>query len=639
MSLLNIGITGLNAAQAGLVTTGHNISNAATPGYSRQSIVQGTQEPFFTGSGFFGQGTQVVTVKRAYSQYLENEVLTSDTRRAQLETYSAQVEQIDNLLADPDAGLSPALQSFFQGVQDLAANPSSVPARQSMISTAQALASRFQYMDQRIDEIREGTESQISGAVDEINSFARQLADLNQRIALVQASGPGQPANDLLDQRNALVAELNRQVRVSTVLESDGSLSVSIGSGQPLVTGAQYSQLEATPSDDDPRRLSIGLRMPTGGHIPMPESLIDGGVLGGLLAFRREALDTAQQQLGLVATGLAETFNAQHRLGQDLDGNLGKDFFSLPAPVVFPASSVTASIADVSQLTGSDYRVTKNGGTWSVTRLSDNTLVVDDATTLPVTFDGVSIDASALVSGQSALIQPTRYAAAGISVAISDTRLVAAAGPLRVAAGSSNTGTGTVAVDSLAGVSGFSGGTPHIGDYTLEFDATNARFDVLNSSGVSIGTVAYDPATDSAGVTRSLPSPLGDVSLALTGVPADGDAFTLGSNAGGVSDNRNAVLLGGLQLGKTLLGGTASYQSTYSQLVSQVGNKTREVQVNRDAQASLLEQATAARDSLSGVNLDEEAANLIRYQQAYQAAAKVMTIASTLFDEVLAIAR
>src|SRR5690606_22926107 len=214
--LLNIGLTGLNAAQLQLNTTSHNITNAGTPGYSRQIVVQTTNDPLYSGVGFFGQGTRVAAVNRQYSQFLENQVLTADNRRSEFAAYSAQITQINNLLADPTAGLSPAMQAFFAGAQEVAANPSSIPARQALISAAESLVSRFQALDQRLTEVRSGVESEIGATVDSINVLAEQIAELNKRIVLAQAGGAGVPANDLLDQRNVLVSELNQLVKTST---------------------------------------------------------------------------------------------------------------------------------------------------------------------------------------------------------------------------------------------------------------------------------------------------------------------------------------------------------------------------------------------------------------------------------------
>ncbi|MDP1957652.1 MAG: flagellar hook-associated protein FlgK, partial [Rhodocyclaceae bacterium] len=230
--IFSVAVSGLNVAQAGVLTTGHNIANASTPGYSRQRIVQTTNSPQFTGSGFIGKGANVETIQRVYSQFLGSQVLSAQTGAAEMDSYLAQIRQIDNLLADPNAGLSPAMAGFFKGVQEVAANPASIPARQSMLSASQSLVGRFQSIDQRLREIREGVNSQITSEITLINSYAKQIADVNQRIIVAQAAGSAVPANDLLDQRDQLIAELNKEIRVTTLQQSDGAYSIFIGNGQ-----------------------------------------------------------------------------------------------------------------------------------------------------------------------------------------------------------------------------------------------------------------------------------------------------------------------------------------------------------------------------------------------------------------------
>ncbi len=669
-SLLNIGITGLNAAQAGLVTTGHNISNAGTPGYSRQNIVQSTQDPVFSGAGFFGTGTRVDTVKRAYSQYLENQVLSADTKRAELETYSNQIGELDNLLADPSVSLSSALDEFFKGVQDVAANPSNVPARQSLLSSAEAMISRFQTVSGKIDEVRRSTEDLIAGSVDEINALADEIAALNAQITAVQVGGPQLPANDLLDQRNELLRQLNKLVRVSAVQESNGSVSVFVGSGQALVIGGEAASLSAFPSPDDPERLAVGLNTPSGGLVVFPEGLLDGGQLGGALSFRRDALDPAQNQLGLIAAGLGLAFNEQHRLGIDLDGAFGGDFFTGLAPTVKGVNGATSSVtvgfdtASPENLTSDEYLLTVNSaaaGGYTLTRRSDGQAVSAADVGLTVTLGA----AASLTDGDQFLIQPTRNAARDLTLAIRDTRLVAAADPVVGNTTLSNAGTGSMSEVHALRIGGMDGAPidnkPDFNAITMSFAAAG---NVLTPSAAGFtfapATLAYDPATDSAGKTFSLTAITSgglsfDVEFRIDGVPADGDTFTLSANQGsggiGVSDNRNMVALGALQFNKSMLvrrdasgapvagTATATFQSVYSQMVADVGSKAREVQVGEAAQEKLLDQASASREALSGVNLDEEAANLVRYQQAYQASARVMQIAGRLFDEILAIAQ
>lgn len=635
--LFNIGVTGLAAAQTGLLTTGHNISNATTPGYTRQQTVQSTNTPQYTGAGFLGQGTNVVTVKRIYSQFLAAQTLTAQSRLSELGTYGDQIRQIDNLLADSSAGLSSAMGEYFRGVHEVAANPASIPARQSMLSAAQALVGRFQSLDGRLNEIREGVDTQLASAVTNINSYARQIAELNQRIVLAQTAGPGQPANDLLDQRDYLLAELNKQVRVTTVTEADGSQNVFIGNGQPLVIGTRSMGLSVMQSGEDASRMTVGINLAGGGSAALPESMLSGGILGGLLSFRSGSLDAAQNALGRIAVGLAETTNAQHRLGQDLSGALGGDFFAQPVPqVLYPnnplnggTAVIDATVASANSLTTSDYRLTADGGgNYTLTRLSDNATLFA-AAALPQTLDGLTISLSggAANAGDTFLIQPTRGAAASIGVALTDPRSIAAAAPIRTAAGNGNAGTGSISTGSV------NAPPPNANlaqTVTITFDDPPTTFDV---NGTGTGNPANVAFTAGGNISFN------GWTVQISGTPAAGDVFTISANSAGVSDNRNALLLAGLQTAKTLAGGSASYQSAYAQIVSDVGSKARETEVTFAAQENILKQAADAQQSLSGVNLDEEAANLLRFQQAYQASGKMIEIASKLFDTILGMGR
>lgn len=721
---LQISLTGLNAAQAALNTTSHNISNANVSGYSRQQVVQSASTPIFSGVGFFGQGTQIETVKRVYSDYLTAQVLNADTSRAQYETHYNEIKQIDNLLSSTSSGLSTALDSFFSGVQQVAADPSSVPSRQSMLSSSEALVSRFHALQSRISEIRDGVESQISGTVDQINTLANKIAALNQKIVTAQSAGSNVPANDLLDSRDAAVAELNTLVKVSTTSNVDGTVNVFIGSGQPMVMNTDVFQLTATASELDPGRLAVGVKLPSGGTVPIQESLLSGGTLGGLLAFRADSLDQAQNALGRIAIDLVTRFNAQHRLGQDLSGNMGGNYFAalngtvqnLPNLTTGTTStaSVTATVTSVSGLSTSDYVLSYDGSTYSLARSSDGTVVYSgsklpgqavtqttgssgasftmNATSnasglsenynmsydganytitsassgktiytgsLPATIEGVQIGLASgtpaagdvfslqpaveglqitgtMSAGDRVLIQPTRNAAANISMAISDTSLIAAGSPVRSVAASTNTGTGSVTQPIPLSLNGIqASASAHITTpIKLTFNAATNQF---NITGATPSTIAYDPSSNAVGMTVTLTNP--NLSFQVSGRPANGDVFTIETNVGGTKDSRNANALYAIASSKDLLGGTATLGYAYSQLVSSVGTQTNSAKINQQAQEALVEQAKSEQQSLSGVNLDEEAANLLRYQQAYQASARAIGIAGTLFDDILSITR
>ncbi|MEO8991475.1 MAG: flagellar hook-associated protein FlgK [Nitrosospira sp.] len=632
--IFGIGLSALNAAQQGLLVSGHNVSNAATPGYTRQQTVQSASGAQATGSGFIGRGVQVDTVKRVYNQLLVSQVAQAKTESAQLDTYFAQMGQIDTLLADPTGrlGLAPALQDFFGGVQGVATNPSDIASRQSVLSNAEVLVHRFQSLNDSLDLIQDGVNKQIENSVSLINTLGAKIGELNGTISLAEGSAGGQPANDLRDQRDELVMQLNNEVRAKVVEQSDGGYSIFIGTGQSLVVGSTAFQLVTTASPVDPHRLGIGY-VAGGDTLPIKESSLDGGKLGGLLQFRNGEFDAARNGLGRVAISLAGTFNDQHRLGQDVEGNLGGEFFTVPSPSVAASAknagnaAVAADITGYSALTTSDYRLRYDGANYTLTRLNDG--VAQTFAAFPQTVDGVrlNIASGTAVAGDEFLIQPTINGAGQIRVAIQDTNLIAVAAPIRTDAPLANAGTGRISAGSVD--------TPPPPNLNLKepvtFTFTSATtFDVSgNGTGNPTG-IAF---------TSGSPVSFNGWTVNLTGIPKPGDTFSIDPNDNGTTDNRNALLLGALQSSRTLAGGTANYQGAYGQVVSLIGNKTRELEITSTAQSAFLSHAQASQQSVSGVNLDEEAANLMRYQQAYLAASKVIQTASQMFDALLDITR
>ncbi len=626
--IFGIGISGLQAARAALITAGHNIANANTPGYTRQLVDLSSATPLGTSVGFYGNGVDITSVQRQYSQFLSGEVLTASTQSSSLDSYYSKIKQLDNLVADPSAGLSPAIQDFFAAVQGVSTTPNVASSRQALLSSAEAMKSRFQVIDQRLAELRDGVNSEVSTTTQEINNMGAQIADLNQRILVARSATGGKPPNDLLDQRDQLVANLNKDIRATVVVQNDGAYNVFIGSGQPLVAGMLSYTLVPMREPLDPTKLTIGYRT-SSGIVQLPESNLNGGSLGGLLAFRSQSLDPMQNALGRVAITLAETFNAQHVLGQDLNGQLGTAMFSIGAPQVNAnlnnkGTAVVAATFDstnVGGLTSSDYRLSYDGNNYNLTRLEDNT--TRSFAAFPQNVDGISLAlASGTASaGDSFLIRPTAAGASSLRVAITDPSKIAAAAPVRTAQGAANFGSGTI-----------SAGTVNSLDPNLQqtVGITFISATTFNVSGTGTGLpatgVTYTPGQD---ITFN------GWTVQISGAAATGDTFSVARNGGGTGDNRNALALADLQTKKIMDGGAASYQGAYASLVSRVGTQTRKLEVTSTAQATLLEQARTAEQSYSGVNLDEEAANLIRYQQAYQASGKVLQVASTLFDTLL----
>lgn len=628
-SILDVGFSGLLTSQNQLLTTSHNISNANTPGFNRQKVLLTTNTAQSTGAGFVGRGVSAATVHRIYNQFLASQALQTQTQSQALDSNYNEIKQLDNMLAEKTSGLSPTLQNFFSAIQDVATNSSVIPSRQSMLSNAEALVSRFHSMDQRITQIKDGINTQITSAVGEINSLAGQISQINQQIIWAEGAAGGQPANDMLDQRDELINRLNTIINTDTVRQSDGTVNVYVGTGQALVIGAQTLTLQAIKSPDVPEQLTIGL-MNGSSTIRLPESQISGGILGGLLSFRNDTLDKAQNSLGRIAINLAQSFNEQHQLGMDLNGDMGEEFFALPSPKVISAqsnsiaSNITSQITDYGALTTSDYQFSFDGTNYTLTRLSDNTSTTP-TNVFPITLDGISVSAATMLASEKFRIQPTVNGAKDIAVNITDTTKIAAAAPNRTSAALTNTGTGTI---SAGTVNPLPLDTNLQQPLTITFTGTAPP--TFNVAGIGTGLPATGQAY-SSGADISF----NGFTFQISGSPAVGDVFTVTPNSSGVADNRNILRLGALQSTNTIQNGTATYQTAYGQLVSEIGNKTRELEVTSKAQANLLAQAQNSIQSVSGVNLDEEAANLLRFQQVYQASSKVIEMSKTLFESIL----
>ncbi|GHU32871.1 flagellar hook-associated protein FlgK [Betaproteobacteria bacterium] len=672
MGLFSIGVQSLSNSQLGLATTAHNISNANTEDYSRQRIIQVNNSPLMTGSGYVGMGAYVSTIERIYSNFLTKQVNTAQTSLSELDVYASSLGELDRLLTDEHAGLESALEGFFAGVNQLIANPTSLATRQTMVSSAQSLVARFQSLKGQIDEQYNDVNGKIQSYVGSINSYAKQIATVNQQIINAESVN-SQPPNDLYDQRDHLIAKLNEVVGIHTTTNENGSLNVFFGNGQQLVVGTTASSLTAVVSSEDPTRVVVGI-VNASGTQELPESLISGGAISGLLKYRSVSLDAAANSLGQIAASMALTFNAQHALGQDLLGNIDgdanfvADFFKVWEPRVVgnannpDATMVTANYVEpppysadgtfYTNLKASDYRLDWDGTMARLTRLSDNKQWTDASIAALSTQiedeEGFSISDSGGFAGgsYSFLIQPARNAAQGFTVNPSiaaDVRQVAAGAPILASVGQNNTGTASITSGSvLEGYTAPATGTPLI----LTYDSAVNGFTTFPSYPVTVsvngvdttytaGTVPYingatytmEPGTTPGAGTR----------FVISGTPKDGDTFEITRNSNAVSDNRNALLLGQMQTGKTMAGNTASFSTMYAQMVSDVGNKGNEVNTVLLSQTTVLREARDARDALSGVNLDEEATNLLKYQQNYQAAAKMLQIASGLFDSILAI--
>ncbi|KVE02778.1 MULTISPECIES: flagellar hook-associated protein FlgK [Burkholderia] len=654
-TLMNLGVSGLNAALWGLTTTGNNISNAATPGYSVERPVYAEASGQYTGSGYMPQGVNTVTVQRQYSQYLSDQLNTAQTQGSALSTWYTLVAQLNNYIGSPTAGISTAITSYFTGLQNVANNASDPSVRQTAISNAQTLANQINAAGQQYDALRQSVNTQLTSTVSQINTYTAQIAELNQQISA--ASSQGQPPNQLMDQRDLAVSNLSSLAGVQ-VVRNEGGYSLFLAGGQPLVVADKSYQLATVSSPSDPSELTVvsqGIAgaNPQGPNQALPDSSLSGGTLGGLLAFRSQTLDPAQAQLGAIATSFAAQVNAQNALGIDLSGNPGGNLFTVPSPTVYATqgntgnASLSVSFANASRPTTSDYTLSFDGANYTLTDRASGAVVDQKAGPMPVSLGGLNFSAATgtqMQPGDKFTVLPTRGALNGFGLATTSFSAIAAASPAVTSAASTNTGTGKI---TLGGVtSGY-----QVPTTKLTFDATAKTLTGFPvGTTVTVGTtppttvtivnptdtVPYDPASGATmTMSGTAAGALNGVSVSLSGAPATGDSFTIGPYAGGTSDGSNARALSQLVNAKALGGGTTTLTGAYATYVNGIGNTATQLKSSSTAQTALVGQITQAQQSVSGVNQNEEAANLMQYQQLYQANAKVIQTAATLFQTVL----
>jgi flagellar hook-associated protein 1 FlgK len=639
-NIFSIGLSGLNAAQWGLTTTGQNISNAATPGYTLEKVSYQESAGQFTGSGYLGNGVQATTVTRQYSQYLTTQVNNTQASSGAASTYYSLISQLNNLVGDPTKGIAQGITSYFSGLQSVANSASSTSARQSLMSSAQTLADQINSAGEQYDQLRQSVNTQLTSAVSQINSYSQQIADLNKQINIASASG--QQPNQLLDQRDQLVSNLSSMVGVQVVPQGNG-YNVFIGNGQPLVVGNTQYGLQTVNSPSDPSELTVAFQGRDGSpQSPSTTQYIDnsaltGGVVGGLISFRTQTLDPAQAQLGAIATSFSSQLNSQNKLGLDLTGAQGTDLFSAGAPNIVTdarnkgSGSVSASIVDGTQPPTNDFTVTYDGTKFNVADpATGNSLgTIDPGTDKTINGLKITVPAAADVQqGDSFSIQPTRAALDAFKLTTTNGAAVAAASPAVTSAASTNTGTATISTATVTT------GYTMPSDIELKYDSTAGGF--TSSTKVTVGGTDYDPGTvipydTSKGMTITS----NGISATVSGTPKNNDVFDIKQNKGGTSDGSNALAMSNLVSTKTFNGGTDTLTSSYANYVNTIGNQTNQLKATSSAQTALLSQATTAQQSVQGVNLNEEAANLIQYQQLYQANSKVIQTAATLFQSLL----
>ncbi|CAG9253821.1 flagellar hook-associated protein FlgK [Paraburkholderia unamae] len=674
-NIFSIGLSGLQAAQIGIATTGENISNSTTAGYTVESPVYQESAGQYTSSGYIGGGVTTATVQRAYSQYLTTALNNAQSTNSSYTASYTLATQLSNLVGSPTSGIATAVTNFFSGLQNVSNSPSSTAARQTVLSDAQTLATQINAAGQQYDAMRQSVNTQLTSAVTQINSYTQQIANLNAQIT--SASATGQQPNQLLDQRDQAVANLSQLVGVQVVQGSSG-YSVFLGNGQPLVVSNQSYNLGTQPSSTNSSELAVtwvGMNGASASSLGTPQVLnsaaLQGGTVGGLVSFVQDTLDPAEAQLGAIVTSFAAQVNAQNALGLTLSGGAGGDLFTVGSPVVTAASgNADASLTPSVQLTGDTSALTLTdsyalsydnaSSTWTLTDSTTNTKV-DSATpgaTSPFTIGGLSITLPSTPTGDdSYTIQPlSANPLSTFSVATSDPAAIAAATPVVVSAATTNAGTGNVTQGSVG--TGYS--TTNL-PATLTYDSSAGTLTGLPNGTVVQVTVGgattsvtvdntttpptnppYDPTNGASYTITNLTDSKGangvatNISFTMSGTPSNNDSFTIDGNKSGTQDGRNALALANLT-SSTAFSGSLTLTSAYANYVNSIGNTASQLKAQSTSQASLVTQLTSQQQSVQGVNLDEEAANLLQYQQLYQANSKVIQTAASLFQTLIGI--
>ncbi|CAG8865128.1 flagellar hook-associated protein FlgK [Pseudomonas fluorescens] len=678
MSLLNIGMSGLSAGHNSLVTTGNNIANVDTAGYSRQQSVQSTKGSIQYGNVFIGTGTTLADVRRVYNSYLDSQLRTATSLDSEAASYNAQATPLDATLSDTNTGLTGVLQKFFTSMQGVSTSATDDTSRQSVLTGAQALSARFNSIAKQLNDQNTNLNGSLGDMADQVNKLSTTIATLNQKISEL-STGTNQP-NDLLDSRNEAVRQLSELVGTQ-VVERGNSYVVYIGSGQPLVVGNTTNTLQTVPSQNDPSRMALQLNR--GSSTIDVTSVVSGGEIGGLLTYRKEVLDPSLNELGRVALVVADQINSQQAQGIDKNGDFGAAIFNnINSAALVSQRSIAAAgnsagsgnldvtIKDTGKLTASDYQVTFTSATNYTVKRSDGTdMGAFSTTTTPApVIDGFSLNLNggALSAGDSFKVTPTRGAAAGIQTVLSDPKKIAAAAPLTGVTNANNTGTytqpaltSTIDIYNPAAQAEMQTALKHSTPVKLVFGAASGgsqSYNMVDAKGNSIGTGTIVPGQSNTlnlkvGMVDASGAPVMDTSVTpavqktftvqttVGATPASGESFTINLTGAASSDNRNAQALVGLQTRQTVDTGTASkgisLTDAYNKLVTNVGAKAAQGKSDSEATTAILDNAKGARDSNSGVDLDEETGNLVKYQQYYTASSQIIKAAQEIFTTLI----
>lgn len=637
MSIFNVGTRALQVNQVALQTAGNNIANVNTPGYSRQSVVVQAVQGQFTGGGYIGNGVSLQTIERNYSAFLTRQSALAGSTQAADNTRVDKLKQLEGIFAGGSTGLGAAVNDMLNAFSDVASAPTDLTARTVALTRVDETASRMRAASQSLDDLQQGVSQELSQKVTAINSLAQSIANINDQVA--RAKGAGQSPNDLLDQRDQLVRDLNQYVQTTSIPADDGTMGIFLGGSQALVLGTTVAPVSIVKDDfGDPLKSKLALNR-SGQSIALDENALGGGEVSGLLRFQNTDLAEGRNLLGRLTLAITTSMNNQHQLGLDLDGKVGGNLFTpatftnknvLPAALNTGTANLTLSIADATKFVASDYEVSFTSATaGNIIRRSDGVITAFDfATTNPFTIDGLNIQESAATAaaGDRFLIKPFSTSASNISSEFSSPRSLAVASPVAGRMGTTNTG--SLQLTSLAARTNPPTNIPVL----ITFTGTNSytRSDY-------VGPLSPFTYTSGQVIEGTVPTttPLSQWSLTLQGTPKAGDTFTVeaqpaayrnlnAGNASAMMDLRDAKMFDG-----------AALTDGYAGLIAQIGVRAQGANYAAEVSGSIASNLEKDRTGVSGVNLDEEAAKLLQYQQAYQASAKMIQTAQSVWDTLI----
>ncbi|NQZ11837.1 MAG: flagellar hook-associated protein FlgK [Algicola sp.] len=680
--MLSIGTSGIQASNLLLQTTGHNIANVNTPGFVRERVELGASQ-------YGGIGRQ--DVERVVSEFAQRQVRRDTANHSFYEQFVNEATRVDTLFAGTSNSIATSMDGFFQRLQSASDDPSSIAARQLVISEAEELLGTFQTLNGLVLDQGTTINEQLDIFANETNNLIQNIAKLNRNINSIGLANANQNPNALLSERDESLRKLSELIEINTLDGANGEKLVFLNTGQSLILKEGDFNLLAMSGDPDPQRKDLRLSLSTNSTLTVPvEASKVGGKIGGLLSFRKDVLEPTQNRLGQIALSLADAFNQQNRLGMDADGQLGSDLFALPQAIgasAYAANTGTSSITarlepgKGSELSSNNFLFEYNGAAITMTAIDDEGNLMTDPLaikTLPGPFPATYNSANApgntlfgleitfgagLVAGDKFLLKPTANASSEVLLLSHRPEDIALASPIRTEGNLTNVGGAIISegvvTDTDPATSDFTAANTlnidplyvkYIGGNQFELHSVNPL--PLPSAGVALATTPvgafpnnqYDNIMTAAGAPVSTYG----YNFNIVGTPATNDVFTIKFNTSGFNDNRNGLKLAGLQgdelLRKNVVStaaadNTLTFHEAYARIVSQVGEKTANASTNEVAFDALLDQSSAWHESISGVNLDEEAANLVRFQQAYSAAAKIISVAQATFETLLSAVR